>query len=548
MKRTLGYILCCLLALSFIGCQNRKGTASILKEAEALMYTRPDSALQMLEAISQPKQLTRQEQADYALLLTQARSRNRITATSDSLIRIAIDYYQDSNDNARKAKAFLYLGDVYMDMRKYSEAIVSLKKAEEGIEDAHTNVQSLIYSKLGYLNRESGDYELALEYYKKALYINITHHYDEWSVGNLTNILNLPLPKVQDSALIYIKRLEEVLPYARPDLQAKAYNNVGVYYYKQKETEQAALYFRQAIRSSVVAPYRAYLNLAKIYDDEGYEHRADSLYQVALHSPIWATRALVYEALYKRCVNKGRYQEATEYMMQYQVATDSFYTHRQAVEIQELQAKYDYEVLAHEKAEAENRFYRLMIGSICLFLVLSVIGYKIYTCYKRQHQSYLEQIKNQVAKIEWLKGQNENMEEEVRNLNHILQQGGALRDEVMKAKGEWTSLNDIRALGLYIRLRQDLKSYQPLSDYDALSHWVNITSDDFTKRLIQVHPHLSTTEITLCNLKRMRYSTSQLAEILHVKIASVNRYIYRCCTSLGLPSSKESFDEFIKSF
>ena len=94
--------------LSFTGCQDRKGTAPILKEAEALMYTRPDSALQMLETISQPEQLTGQEQADYALLLTQARSRNRITATSDSLIRIATDYFQDSNDNARKAKAFLY--------------------------------------------------------------------------------------------------------------------------------------------------------------------------------------------------------------------------------------------------------------------------------------------------------------------------------------------------------------------------------------------------------------------------------------------------------
>ena len=46
--------LCFLLAFSFTGCQDRKGTAPILKEAEALMYTRPDSALQMLETISQP--------------------------------------------------------------------------------------------------------------------------------------------------------------------------------------------------------------------------------------------------------------------------------------------------------------------------------------------------------------------------------------------------------------------------------------------------------------------------------------------------------------
>ena len=540
--------LCFLLALFFTGCQDRKGTAAILKEAEALMYTRPDSALQMLETISQPEQLMGQEQADYALLLTQARSRNRITATSDSLIRIASDYYQDSNDKARKAKAFLYLGDVYMDMQNHIEAMKALKQAEEQVNDAESSVQSLIYSNLAYLNRESGNYELAKKYYLKVLDINKINGYTEWVISNLTNILALPLPEVQDSLTNYITQLEEVLLSAHFDLQAKAYNNIGVHYYKKNLLEQAANYFRKAIHASVSVPYRAYLNLARIYDEEGKTARADSLYQVALQSPIWATRARIYEALYNRSLHAHRYQEATEYMKCYRLAADSFYTQRQSQKIQELQTKYDFEVLAREKAETENSFYRLMFGSFCLFFMLSTIGFWIHIHHKRQHQNYLQQLKDKISKIEWLKEQNENMEEEIRNLNHILQQGGALRDEVMQAKGEWTSLDDICALGLYIRLRQDLKSYQPLSDYDALLHWVNITSDNFTRRLTQSYPHLSTTEITLCSLKRMKYSTSQLAEILHVKIASVNRYIYRCCTSLELPNSKESFDDFIESF
>ena len=46
--------LCYLLAFSFTGCQGRKGTATTLAEAEALMYTYPDSARQMLETILQP--------------------------------------------------------------------------------------------------------------------------------------------------------------------------------------------------------------------------------------------------------------------------------------------------------------------------------------------------------------------------------------------------------------------------------------------------------------------------------------------------------------
>ena len=116
MKRIVWNILwLCLLALPLTGCQKGKGTAATLMEAEALMYTLPDSALQILEAIPQPEQLTGQTQADYALLLTQARSRCRITATSDSLIRIATDYYRHSDNHARKAASQLYLADVYMD-------------------------------------------------------------------------------------------------------------------------------------------------------------------------------------------------------------------------------------------------------------------------------------------------------------------------------------------------------------------------------------------------------------------------------------------------
>ena len=215
------------------------------------MYTYPDSARQMLESVLHPERLTGKEQADYALLLSQARSRCRIIATSDSLIRIAADYYQHSNDHARKAAAFLYLADVYMDMKKYAEAIEPLKQAEEVLEESHPAIQSLVYSKLGYLNRESGNYELAFDYYVKAMNIDRTSQNIDWFVSDLTNILNLPISKVQDSASVYIKRLEKTLPNTRPDLQAKAYNNIGVYYEDMQQKEQARCIYRITCFSTV---------------------------------------------------------------------------------------------------------------------------------------------------------------------------------------------------------------------------------------------------------------------------------------------------------
>ena len=536
--------LCFLLAFSFTGCQDRKGTAPILKEAEALMYTRPDSALQMLETISQSEQLTGKEQADYALLLTQARSRNRITATSDSLIRIATDYYQDSNDKARKAKAFLYLGDVYMDMQNHIEAMKALKQAEEQVNDAESSVQSLIYSNLAYLNRESGNYELAWKYYQKALDVNISNGYTERIVTNLTNVLNLPLPKVQDSITIYINQLEEILLSVRPELQSKAYNNIGVYFYKCDQTDQAAEYFQKAIHTSVSVPYRAYLNLARIYDEEGNTARADSLYQAALQSPVWATRARIYEALYNRSLHAHRYQEATEYMKRYQLAVDSFYTQRQSQEIQELQTKYDFEVLAREKAETENRLLRITIGgSLLLFLSILAVYY-----FKKKYTRQLQELENLIRQINELENKEKEMEDLVNTLNESLERSTVLSNEFLRVKGKWTDSEDILALGVYIRLKRDLSLYNPSSDLPLLGHWLDIVYNQFASRLTSEHRNLTVSELSICYLHRMGYSIQEMSQAMHVKTDSIKRYIYRVCANMGIPQSREEFAKYISKF
>ena len=545
MKQTIFTIwLLLLLALPFTGCQDRKGITATLAEAETLIYTNPDSALQILKTISQPEKLTGQEQADYALLLPQARSRNRITATSDSLIRIATDYYQDSNDNARKAKAFLYLGDVYMDMQNHVEAMKALKQAEEVLDDAEASVQSLIYSNLAYLNRESSNYELAWKYYQKALIIDKANGDTEWVVSNLINLLNLPLPALQDTLTNYIVQLEEVLLSATSDLQSKAYNNIGIYYRKKNLPGNAANYFRKAIHASVSVPYRAYLNLAQIYDEEGNTTRADSLYQMALQSPVWATKAYIYEALYNRCLDAHRYQEATEYLKRYQLAADSFYAHRQAQEIQELQTKYDFEVLVRKKTETENRLLRIIIGgSLLLFLSILAVYY-----FKKKYTRQLQDLENLIRQINELENKEKEMEDLVNTLNESLERSTVLSNEFLRVKGKWTDSEDILALGVYIRLKRDLSLYNPSSDLPLLGHWLDIVYNQFASRLTSEHRDLTVSELSICYLHRMGYSIQEMSQAMHVKTDSIKRYIYRACANMGIPQSREEFAKYISKF
>jgi DNA-binding CsgD family transcriptional regulator len=198
------------------------------------------------------------------------------------------------------------------------------------------------------------------------------------------------------------------------------------------------------------------------------------------------------------------------------------------------------------KAQSERQMRIIGVVLTILLVVAAVYGVSVYI--KRQREKYLKQIRKQVARIELLKDEKNGMEEEVRKLNLLLSQGGELKDELMQAKGEWTRLEDIRALELYTRLHQAPSLYNPSADYDALLRWVDIASVRFAERLQESYPHLNVSEITLCCLVRMGYSPSQMAEILHVKIPTVNRYIYRICTSLELPNHKESFRQFIVAF
>ena len=70
-----------------------------------------DSALSILEGVNLAELSTIQSRAKYALLLTQAKDKNYITHTDDSLIRVAVDYYDTSDDITYGQKLIIILDE-----------------------------------------------------------------------------------------------------------------------------------------------------------------------------------------------------------------------------------------------------------------------------------------------------------------------------------------------------------------------------------------------------------------------------------------------------
>lgn len=101
-----------------------------LAAADRVMGKAPNDALELLATIK-PNQLRRDcDLAYYALLMTQARYRCYVPATSDSLINVALDYYERHNEEVEKlTRTYIYKGAVMEELGEPEQAIVFYKRA-----------------------------------------------------------------------------------------------------------------------------------------------------------------------------------------------------------------------------------------------------------------------------------------------------------------------------------------------------------------------------------------------------------------------------------
>lgn len=143
-------ILNLLFFFCLVACGDGTSVSPLLIEAEKYMNERPDSALLLLDSIAHPENLSQEQNALWCLLLTQAQDKNIITPTSDSLINVAVDYFEKTDNMERKAQAYYCQGRVLTDMLLFDKAIISYLKAEEMVlQTTDYNLQARIYNHLG---------------------------------------------------------------------------------------------------------------------------------------------------------------------------------------------------------------------------------------------------------------------------------------------------------------------------------------------------------------------------------------------------------------
>ena len=127
MKNLL-YSVILILLTSLSACQ-RPSYPHTMQQAESVMNAHPDSALQLLQSMADSFTILPEEsQMYYHLLTIQAKDKQYITHTSDSLINSIVSFYEDYGDKERVMMAYFYQGSVYRDMNDAPRALKSLKE------------------------------------------------------------------------------------------------------------------------------------------------------------------------------------------------------------------------------------------------------------------------------------------------------------------------------------------------------------------------------------------------------------------------------------
>ena len=171
MNRLYILVVMALLVAMATGCGGAHRYDSRLTAVDSLMQPDPDSALALVQAITPASLTTEGDRAYRDLLLTQARYRCYITATSDSDINRALDYYRHhDHDREKLTRAYIYKGAVMEELGHPDSAMFYYKHAEATADEKD-------YSNLGTINLRIaalyriyyGDEEICFEKYRSAL-------------------------------------------------------------------------------------------------------------------------------------------------------------------------------------------------------------------------------------------------------------------------------------------------------------------------------------------------------------------------------------------
>lgn len=404
MKNNIALIIL-LIAFLSVACNERQSNNRQLILADSLMQSRSDSALCILQGISMDKFATQADSACYALLLTQARDKNYVVQTDDSLIRYAVAYYDKTNDVRMQAKVHYYWGCVYRDMNRQAEAIREFLIAAPLTEKAKEKRQlGLVYNNIGFIYNIQGFNEKADSIYQ--LMEVIAQEVKDtalWSEA-LSKQGSIALTKGKEYFPIAEQKLSDAFGVVdrvgSNGLKANISASLSNLYSRMDEGEKALYYAKLnlSLRRDTARAYRAFLLLGDAYYKCKEYDSATFYFNKSLLSKDYGRKVDAYMRLADIAMIQGNVTLSVELERNSSVYKDSLYEfHRNVVANEMIEAEADAQAML-QKLYYKGRLNMYLYVFMLIVVMIIVVALFLYKRYRRKND-LLQKDKQQLEKV-----------------------------------------------------------------------------------------------------------------------------------------------------
>lgn len=511
MTRTIFILIFPLLIISILSC-NRQSCDSKLAAADSLMFISPEKSLSILESISEIEKYGKKERAYYALLLSQAKSRNHITPENDSLIRIAINYYSKNDDSYKRAWCYVVASDVYDVLGNDSLAIMYAREAEresKSIDDLRLRYYSNYF--LGYMLHHKKPYN------ESNLYLNEAIKYAT-ELGDTLHIIS-SLDNLGTNAL-YESRYEVALAYYQQALSyciSKKWNKYLAHFYsciaiaaQQKNDYGYAL---NNINKSIDA---CHLFDSHIDSCSLYQFKSNILAGLGMWDSIpyyakkglsdssFVTRGMYDATMIKWAEGKKDYKRAIDYYRHYAAMLDSIHKEEMEDNVMEMHKKYDLTQATIERDRLYMKNQRLVLIVLGLFVICfgALIVVLLYRRRIKELQRQREEAKAELTHntLKMMNERNRRLIADERRRHRLL----ALTDVIAK----------VMSTGRHDDAEQ-LKRHKDMAltndETARLIEAVDVCYEGYLTRLQDEHPALGQNDLALCCMILLKVTNRDIA-------------------------------------
>ena len=331
--------------------------------------------------------MTPEEKAHYGLLATQLGCITNHPLPSDSLLDVALIYYNKVGNSQKLADAYYYKSRRSELNKNYPQAIKYGKEAESlAMKTDDARLLFKITESLAYLNGLCENNLLQLQYAQKALALAQKVNNKNWIVYSYNRIIfafaNL---NQQDSVSIYLEKMVPYIDYVYDSDKAVVLLNMGLLY-KDDDPQKAKYLLEKSLENDELP--LTLEHLADIYYVEGNKEKAYILWKKALSKSggIGYDKDNLIHSIISYDLERGNLVEASKNLDRVIAIKDSIINVLRNDTIKDLQLRFDHEVVMHEADKKLLSTQRLLMGSAIILVLMA-----FYFFYRKKREEAREQ-------------------------------------------------------------------------------------------------------------------------------------------------------------